>query len=164
MQTITIRHSGAADAEAIRNIYACPKVFAGTLQQPYPSLALWQQRLAESQPGSYSLVAELEGAVVGQLGLKVCPSPRRKHVGSFGMGVLERYQGQGIGGRLLAAAIDMADNWLNLSRLELEVFTDNQPAIALYQKYGFVIEGESAQFAFRNGEYVDVYHMARLRR
>ncbi|WP_133154143.1 GNAT family N-acetyltransferase, partial [Vibrio sp. 10N.261.49.E11] len=51
---------------------------------------------------------------------------------------------------------------INIKRMELTVYTDNERAINLYKKFGFVIEGESAGFAFRNGEYVAVYHMARL--
>jgi putative acetyltransferase len=57
----------------------------------------------------------------------------------------------------------LVDNWLNLTRLELEVFTDNEPAIKLYKKFGFTIEGTLVRFAYRDGQFVDVYTMARLR-
>jgi RimJ/RimL family protein N-acetyltransferase len=53
--------------------------------------------------------------------------------------------------------------WLNLTQLELEVYTDNESAIQLYKKFGFTIESTLAQFAFRDGQYVDSYTMARLR-
>jgi len=36
-------------------------------------------------------------------------------------------------------------------------------AIALYEKFGFEVEGTHRRYAFRNGEYVDAYSMARLR-
>ena len=39
----------------------------------------------------------------------------------------------------------------------------NQPGIALYQKYGFEIEGRSKQLAFRDSQYIDVYLMGRIR-
>ena len=64
----------------------------------------------------------------------------------------------------LQAAIDLADKWLNLMRLEIEVYTDNAPAIRLYEKFGFAIEGTLVDFAFRDGQYVDTYTMARLRK
>ena len=67
------------------------------------------------------------------------------------------------GGRLLAAAIDLAENWLNVTRLELTVFTDNRAAIALYEKHGFRIEGESPGYALRDGVHASVYHMARIK-
>ncbi|HGS4599259.1 TPA: GNAT family N-acetyltransferase, partial [Vibrio cholerae] len=80
----------------------------------------------------------------------------------FGMGVKDDVQGLGVGSALLKTVIDLADNWLNLKRIELTVYVDNERAINLYKKFGFVIEGESKDYAFRNGSYVDVYHMARV--
>lgn len=59
--------------------------------------------------------------------------------------------------------IDLADNWLNLYRLEMTVYTDNDKAIKLYQKFGFNIEGEAVNFAFRNGQFVNAYYMARIK-
>ena len=79
------------------------------------------------------------------------------------MAVGDDWQGQGIGTALLQAAVDLADNWLNLQRLELEVYTDNEPALRLYQNFGFVIEGTLVRYAYRAGQYVDVYTMARLK-
>lgn len=79
------------------------------------------------------------------------------------MSVRDDWQGKGAGTALMQAMVDLADKWLNLSRLELEVYTDNTPAIHLYQKFDFVIEGTLRQFAYREGEFVDVYSMARLR-
>ena len=38
---VRIRHAEPDDYHAICEIYSCPKVFAGTLQLPYPSLELW---------------------------------------------------------------------------------------------------------------------------
>jgi len=35
--------------------------------------------------------------------------------------------------------------------------------IALYEKFGFEIEGTHPRFAFRNGKYVAAYSMARVR-
>ncbi|MBN6335401.1 GNAT family N-acetyltransferase, partial [Escherichia coli] len=59
--------------------------------------------------------------------------------------------------------IDMCDNWLRVERIELTVFADNAPAIAVYKKYGFEIEGTGRRCALRNGEYVDAYYMARMK-
>lgn len=52
---------------------------------------------------------------------------------------------------------------MQMTRLELEVYVDNAPAIALYRKHGFVEEGRMRAYAFRNGEYVDVWGMARVK-
>ncbi|MGH2500874.1 MAG: GNAT family N-acetyltransferase, partial [Candidatus Limnocylindria bacterium] len=66
---ITIRRAEATDAEALHQVYNCPKVIRGTLQLPYPSLESRRKRLTEPADGSYQLVALVEGQVVGNIGL-----------------------------------------------------------------------------------------------
>ena len=102
--------------------------------------------------------------MVGSIGLETSPTRlRMRHVGSIGMAVRDDWQGKGVGTTLMEAALDLADNWLNLTRVELRVYVDNAAAIALYEKFGFEVEGTHRRLAFRNGEYVDSYSMARLR-
>ena len=79
------------------------------------------------------------------------------------MAVHPDHWGQGVGSALMAAIVDLADNWLALKRVELEVYTDNAAAIHLYEKFGFVLEGTKRKFAFREGEYVDAHVMARVK-
>ncbi len=160
----TIRRAEPGDYEALSRILEGPKAVWGTLQLPYPSVEMWRKRLAEPAEGFYSLLACVEDEVIGQLGLQTNPlRPRRKHAATLGMTVRDDWQGKGAGTALMQAAVDMADKWLNIARLELEVFVDNEPAVKLYKKFGFVIEGTLTCFAYRDGEYVDVYTMARLR-
>jgi putative acetyltransferase len=64
---------------------------------------------------------------------------------------------------MMQAGIDLADKWLNLTRLELEVYADNEPAIRLYERFGFEREGVLRQHAFRDGRFVDAIVMGRLR-
>jgi putative acetyltransferase len=59
--------------------------------------------------------------------------------------------------------VNLCDNWLRIERIELTVFVDNAPALTLYQKFGFKIEGTGKRFALRNGEYIDAYFMARIK-
>lgn len=73
------------------------------------------------------------------------------------------WQGKGVGSRLLAAALDVADNWMNLHRVELTVYADNQAAQGLYRKFGFEVEGLLRDYALRDGKFVDTVSMARLR-
>jgi putative acetyltransferase len=162
--TIIIRRTEPSDYEALQHIFAGPKVVRATLQLPFPSAEGWRQRLAEPADGLFGLVACVENEVVGQLDLYTFPhKPRRRHAGQIGMAVRDDWQGKGVGSALLQAAIDLADKWLNLTRLELEVFVDNPPAIRLYEKFGFSIEGRMVNFALRDGQFVDTYVMARLR-
>jgi putative acetyltransferase len=75
------------------------------------------------------LVALHQGAVIGHLGLEAFSRIRRSHAGSVGMAVALAWQGKGVGSKLLAAALDVADNWMNLHRVELSVYADNEAAI-----------------------------------
>lgn len=159
---IVIRRAEPTDAEALHEMFLGPKAIAGTLQLPYPSVEMWRKRIVEFAAEDYFLVATIDGEVVGNLGLHASKSPRRRHVGSLGMSVRDDRQRRGVGTALLKAAIELADGWLNYQRLELSVYTDNLAALHLYQKFGFAIEGTCRAYAFRDGQYVDAYEMARL--
>lgn len=158
---VIVRHAEPEDISAIKAIYDQPSVYANTLQLPYQPQSNWQ-RLYTAGEGFYNLVAVLDGKVVGQLGLQVCQRPRRRHVAEFGMGVREEFQGQGIGSALLRSALEMADNWLNIRRVELTVYPSNEAAIALYERFGFEVEAELSDYAFQYGSYVNVLAMARI--
>jgi putative acetyltransferase len=163
-ETISIRHTEPDDYDALHRIFSAPKVIRGTLQLPFPSRERWRRRLAEPSEDLFSLVASVEDDVVGSLSLRTFPNrPRRRHVGEIGMAVRDDWHGQGVGTALMEAAIDLADNWLNLRRLELTVFTDNAPAVHLYRKVGFVTEGTLVDYVFREGVYADCFIMARIR-
>jgi len=159
--TASIRASEPGDIEAIRALYAEPGNYANTLQLPWPSLALWQSRLGGHSPDFHSLVACLDNAVVGQIGITQFASPRRRHVANIGMGVAERARRRGVGSALLGAAIELCEGWLGVRRIELEVYTDNDAAIALYRRFGFEHEGTARGYALRAGAYADVHLMAR---
>ena len=72
------------------------------------------------------------------------------------MGVVAERRGRGVGFRLLVSAVNDAFRG-GLIRVELR--TDNEPAIALYEKMGFVREG-IARDAFVDGDYCDVLGMS----
>jgi putative acetyltransferase len=164
MTRIRVRATEPSDIDAISEIMGCPGVVRNTLQTPYQSVEWRRERYANLRPGSRSLVAEVDGRVVGNLGLTPEGPDRRKHVASIGMAVHDDFQGQGVGTALMEAMIELAERWLGVSRIELTVYTDNAPAVALYKKFGFEIEGTAPRYAFRDGEYVDAYYMARVKR
>lgn len=164
IEGMTIRLAEADDCDAVYEMFMAPTVFSGTLQLPYPSRDYWRKRITDTDNGSYNLVAVVGGRVVGMLGLHTFPQrPRRRHAGVIGISVADEWQGKGVGAALMRAGVDLADNWLNLHRLELEVYTDNESAIRLYEKFGFKHEGTLREHAFRDGQYVDSAVMARLR-
>ena len=62
------------------------------------------------------------------------------HCGRLGMGVIKELRRLGIGQKLVEQTISKARQ-LDLERIELEVFASNIPAIRLYEKLGFQVEG-----------------------
>jgi len=57
----------------------------------------------------------------------------------------------------------LAEQWMQIERLSLVVWTNNPGAIHLYEKMGFAIEGTMPAYAFHNGRYLDAYVMGRLK-
>lgn len=157
-----IRASSLADAEEINALQNLPLVRAGTLRLPNAPISETRRSLENPAPGTMNLVAVLDGHIVGSSGINRF-SGRRAHACGLGIGIHDDYQGKGIGTALMHEMIDAADNWLDIRRIELTVFTDNAAAIRLYEKFSFVKEGIFRDFAFRNGRYTDVLAMARIR-
>jgi putative acetyltransferase len=162
VKKIEIRRARVEDAEAVTAAFGNDLVARQTLQVPYQSLTKWRTRLGADDQ-NVILVAEIEGKVVGNLGIHPEIGRRRSHAANFGMSIDPAFWRQGVGAALMAAMIDLADNWMNLSRLELTVFASNEAAIALYRKFGFEEEGRLRNYAFQDGGYVDALTMARLK-
>jgi putative acetyltransferase len=121
-----------------------------------------RRRVQQPPARFWPLSAEVDGRVIGNSGF-FRDEHNRAHVAHVGMMVHEDFQGMGVGSALMEAILDLTDNWLGLTRLQLEVYTDNHRAIQLYQKHGFGEEGIWRAYAFRAGHYVDALVMGRLR-
>ncbi|EEP96984.1 Uncharacterized acetyltransferase yhhY [Yersinia aldovae ATCC 35236] len=163
MTNVQIRHVESTDYPALQQLFSHPQVYRDTLQLPLPPEDMWAKKIKDIPVGMHNLVACIDGEIVGQLTVEANQRASRRHVATFGIAVAANFCGKGIGSRLMAAMIDLCDNWLNIQRIELTVFVDNAAAIALYHKFGFEIEGTSPRFAFRDGQHVDAHHMGRVR-
>lgn len=160
---IVIQRFTEIHIEGVNALYSDTEVCRQVLQMPYQSPEVWRKRLAASDERAVKLVALHEGEVIGNIGLEQYSRIRQRHVGSIGMGVAVQWQGRGVGSKLMAAVLEVADNWMNLHRVELTVFSDNEAAQGLYRKFGFETEGRLRNYAVRDGVYVDAISMARLR-
>lgn len=161
-QGLTIRARCPADAAAITDLHNLPGYRWGTMRLPHHSVEEVRRGIEQQAADFRCLVAVLEGRIVGDIGLLPAKG-RRAHAATIGMGVHDDFTRRGIGRALLGEAVAIADQWLNLRRLELTVYTDNTAAIALYESVGFKVEGTMANYAFRAGSYVDAFAMARIR-
>ena len=89
---------------------------------------------------------------------------RLKHlvyIGAFG--IKQRYQGQGIGTKIMQELIrDLRAD--GVRRIELRVEADNQRAFSFYKKLGYKTEGTLRRYMKRekDADYVDVHLMSLL--
>jgi RimJ/RimL family protein N-acetyltransferase len=112
------------------------------------------------EKGNPHFVALIDGVVVGWCDIYRDSHPWAQHAGVLGMGVVAAYRGRGIGKRLIVAALDAAR--ANFHRVELEVFSNNAAAIALYEQVGFIHEGRRRDAYLLADGYCDLLVMSRL--
>jgi len=164
--TLTIRRCQPSDAPAIVRMAGDAAIYPNLLQMPYPSEERWRKLLEGNEvSGNTDLVlaAVDNDQLLAWAGLhSVGAALRRRHVMSLGITVGREAQGRGVGSALMQALIDYADQWGQVLRIELTVYTDNHKAIRLYRRFGFEEEGVKRAFALRDGVYVDALEMARL--
>lgn len=110
-------------------------------------------------PGAALYVVEDDGQIVGRLSLSRDPHPASPHVADLGLMVAAGHRRRGIGRALLEQAVTWA-RASGVRKLELHVFPWNEPAIALYESFGFVSEGLRRGHYLRDGEDVDAILMA----
>jgi RimJ/RimL family protein N-acetyltransferase len=117
----------------------------------------------ESNKGTGSVVflAYVDGKCAGFLLASRGSLKRIRHGAYIVIGILNNYQGKGIGSAFFDRLMEWAEN-NKLKRLELTVMTHNQAGVNLYKKYGFEIEGIKRCAMFVNNVYVDEYYMARI--
>jgi putative acetyltransferase len=163
LAAVTIRAMRPEDAADLHDFYRDPVVVRTLNQLPSQEYSATAERAAKYGPNLYRLVAEVDGRVVGNIVVGRSDNPRMSHSGRLGMAVHRDYWGQGVGSCLMQAMINLADNWLNMRRIELGVHPDNAAAIHLYEKFGFEMEGRQRLYNYGDGRWADAYFMARLR-
>jgi putative acetyltransferase len=163
LSSFSIRAFEMDDWEDVAALFLAKTCQRETLQLPLQSRDDIHHRLKHPPPRLDRLVAveEISQRVVGMIGIHHYEG-RRAHASSIGMFVHDDYQRQGVGSGLLQHAITLCEQWRQIKRIELTVFTDNEAAIGLYKKHGFVIEGTLKGYAYREGEFADTYSMARV--
>jgi ribosomal protein S18 acetylase RimI-like enzyme len=108
--------------------------------------------------GNPQFVADDGGRTVGWCDVVRSTIPVYRHRGTLGVGVLADYRGQGLGMRLVHAALDAA-RAADIERVDLAVYGRNTRAVALYRKAGFREVGIRKDGKKLDGEYDDVVLM-----
>lgn len=116
-------------------------------------------KASRGHPDAAVFVADDDGRVVARLSLSRDPHPASRHVADLGLMVAATHRRRGIGTVLLEEAVSWA-RAAGVSKLELHVFPWNEPALRLYESFGFEREGYRKGHYARDGVLVDAILMA----
>jgi putative acetyltransferase len=159
---VQIRQMTSDDIDDLYEIFRAPENCRTTLQLPSQELWLTRQRVLEPPANMTRLVAVCDGRAVGMVSMMRHKPACRAHVAAIGMMVHPEFWRQRIGSRLMEELLEIADNQLNLTRIELQVHADNPAGIRLYEKCGFVVEGTKQFHTYGDGGWANTHIMARL--
>ena len=121
----------------------------------------WLKKMEESV-SDLALVATHNSEVIGFLDFSAGHRKRIAHTGDFGMSVKKEFRGQGVGSALLGSLIEWATNSQYIEKINLQVHATNMPAISLYKRKGFVIEGtRQRELKYGENKYIDSVLMAK---
>ena len=155
---LTIREATLADVDALVDLLVAVAGEGRWIATEAPvDTDRRRRRMVEDIEGADAvvLVAEAGGTPVGELGLHLAPYG----VADLGMAVAAGWRGRGVGGALLAEAIERAGA-AGAHKLALQVWPHNTAAIALYERFGFRREGYLRRhYRRRSGELWDAVIM-----
>jgi len=116
-------------------------------------------RTIQRHPDAAVFVADDSERIVGRLSLSRDPHPASRHVADLGLMVAASHRRRGVGTLLLEQAVAWARE-SGVRKLELHVFPWNEPALGLYESFGFEREGYRKRHYERGDELVDAILMA----
>jgi ribosomal protein S18 acetylase RimI-like enzyme len=107
------------------------------------------------------IMAVAGGQVIGFLVVERIAHPVNRHVATLGMAVERSWRGRGVGSALMEAALGWARS-AGVEKVTLEVYPTNQPAVALYRKFGFFEEGRLSRQSLKSYGYEDEVIMSKF--
>lgn len=105
------------------------------------------------------MVAVIDEKLAGWIDIIPIEIEGFKHCGRLGMGVIRQFRRKGVGEALIREALNKVSHY-GIERIELEVFSNNIPAISLYKKYNFKLEGRKINARKIGGKYYNIDVMA----
>jgi len=101
-----------------------------------------------------------ESTLLGVVGVGRERGLKERHRGFIrSMVVAPEARGRGVGKALMGVAIDFARSMPGLRQLTLAVTAENEVAVALYERLGFVVCGTSPEALHVEGRFYDELHM-----
>ncbi|MEM3728837.1 MAG: GNAT family N-acetyltransferase [Candidatus Bathyarchaeia archaeon] len=108
----------------------------------------------------FCVAAEVDGRLVANSEI-IKGTGCSRHVGFIGIAIKKGFRGIGIGTEMMKVLQEYARK-VGLKVLALSVFANNQHAINLYKKMGFVETGRIPKRFFKDGAYIDEIIMTKV--
>ena len=168
-RAVTVRCASAEDAKGLALLsrqIAGELAYTVTEPDEAPSAEEMAERIQDrhAHPARLLLVAaNTDGHIWGELDCGAGSRRRLAHRARFGISVARDHRDQGIGRALIQAMLDWAGTHPVIEKVVLGVFAENEAAIELYRRMGFVVEGRRVrEFKLGPGRYADDLIMARM--
>ena len=105
------------------------------------------------------VIAKDGGKVVANTSIKL-QQWKKSHIGKFGIAIRKGYRGVGLGTYAMNEVLKLAKKELpGIKIVQLDVYTINKPAVALYKKMGFKIVATLPKQMQYKGKLVSEYVM-----
>jgi RimJ/RimL family protein N-acetyltransferase len=103
------------------------------------------------------IICKIDGKIVSicRINRKLNMKKRSLHIAVVVISVRKEFRGEGIGKECLDEVITQSRNLKGVSILKLTAFADNEPAIKLYEKAGFIEVARLPKQYFYKGKYQD---------
>jgi ribosomal protein S18 acetylase RimI-like enzyme len=164
IERLSPRHAGAYRALMLEAYAAHPDAFTSSAaERERLPLSWWESRLS-ADPAAHELVlGAFEGTeLVAVVGLSFEQREKVRHKAKlFGMYVRPPYRGQGLGRQLVESALTHARQRPGVKLVQLTVTETNAPAVALYERCGFLRFGVEPLAVAVGSAYVTKLHLWR---
>ena len=165
---VVYRRAKVEDAErivAFYNFVGGETTYLSFEKDEYPLNVQEQIEAVKALEGNQTnimLMAMDQDEIAGIATINSSHKIKARHEGELGIMVAEKYQGQGIGTELITQLITWARGNGVTTRIRLDTRADNPKAVALYMKFGFIVEGCCRNSTLLNGKYYDLYIMGMM--
>ncbi|WP_323018335.1 spermidine N1-acetyltransferase [Castellaniella sp.] len=156
---IKLRPLERVDLQFVHHLDNNASVMRYWFEEPYATFtelqSLYDQHVHDQSERRF--IIECEGERTGLVELVEIDHVHRR--AEFQIIIAPEYQGKGLAARATRLALEYGFKVLNLYKIYLIVDKDNKKAIHIYEKLGFLAEGELKDEFFVNGEYRSVIRM-----
>ncbi|WP_323119120.1 GNAT family N-acetyltransferase [Burkholderia alba] len=159
---LILRGLCADDAESLHALALRPEIERWSMDAPGMTLDARRARLESLAMNQHAIGAWAGATLVGWTELTQ-GKYRRAHAAVLALTVHDAWRRRGIGRALMRETLDLADNWLGLRRIEVNVYADDRPGLAFHRGFGFDVEALKRGIALRDGVLADACLMARLK-